>query len=161
MVESDNAILYGILTLILAVVALIMLQVNSNLRKLADDKEGDRFRRTIPFYRNKTYITLITLMLFVVGGFLCRKRRDRLGRTKDYQPEQPIYYSHKVHAGHKPDQLSVLPWRCLRRQAGKYSFRKCLYELSYDNHEYTGSKDLHREDGTEVNGTAEIQKIYD
>jgi len=22
-----------------------------------------------------------------------------LGRSKDYQPEQPIYYSHKVHAG--------------------------------------------------------------
>ena len=38
--ESDNAILYGVLTLILAVVALIMLQVNSNLRKLADEKDG-------------------------------------------------------------------------------------------------------------------------
>ncbi|HTE08953.1 MAG TPA: cytochrome c, partial [Flavitalea sp.] len=36
--DDDNSILYGILTLILAVVALVMLQVNSNLKKLADDK---------------------------------------------------------------------------------------------------------------------------
>ena len=38
--ESDNTLLYGILTLVLALVALILLQVNSNLRKLSDDKEG-------------------------------------------------------------------------------------------------------------------------
>ena len=67
--ESDDSILYGILTLILAVVALVMLQVNSNLRKLADDKDGLPAQEPIPFYRNKTYITLLTLILFVVGGF--------------------------------------------------------------------------------------------
>jgi cytochrome c551/c552 len=33
--ESDSNLLYGILTLILAVIALILLQVNSNLRKLS------------------------------------------------------------------------------------------------------------------------------
>jgi len=38
--ESDNSLLYGILTLILAIVTLILLQVNSNLKKLSDDKEG-------------------------------------------------------------------------------------------------------------------------
>lgn len=31
--ESDNSLLFGILTLVLAVVAFILLQVNSNLRK--------------------------------------------------------------------------------------------------------------------------------
>src|SRR5207244_2975226 len=61
--EKDNSILYGVLTLILAVVALIMLQVNSNLKKLADDKEGVPAYEPIPFYRNKTYITLLTLIL--------------------------------------------------------------------------------------------------
>ena len=38
--ESDNTLLFGILTLILAVVALILLQVNANLKKLADEREG-------------------------------------------------------------------------------------------------------------------------
>jgi cytochrome c551/c552 len=39
---SSSPLLFGILTLILAIVALILLQVNSNLRKLSDDKEGVR-----------------------------------------------------------------------------------------------------------------------
>ena len=95
--ESDSNILYGILTLILAVVALVMLQVNANLRKLADDKEGVPAHEPIPFYRNKSYITLLTLLLFVVGGFFVVKGAIGLGRTQNYEPEQPIYYSHKVH----------------------------------------------------------------
>ncbi len=97
--DSDDAIMYGVLTLILAVVAFVMLQVNSNLRKLADDKEGIPSGEPIPFYRNKTYITLITLVLFVVAGFFFAKGAIGLGRMKNYQPEQPIFYSHKVHAG--------------------------------------------------------------
>lgn len=45
--EDNNGLLFGVLTLILAIVALILLQVNSNLKKLADDKkEGIRFKRT-------------------------------------------------------------------------------------------------------------------
>ena len=38
--ESDNTLLYGILTLILAIIMFVLLQVNSSLKKLSDDKEG-------------------------------------------------------------------------------------------------------------------------
>src|SRR6476620_10785497 len=82
--DSDSSILYGVLTLILAVVALIMLQVNANLRKLADDKEGVPAHEPIPFYRNKSYITLLTLLLFIVGGFFVVKGAIGLGRTQNY-----------------------------------------------------------------------------
>jgi hypothetical protein len=37
---EDNSLMFGILTLILAVIALVLLQVNSSLRKLSDEKEG-------------------------------------------------------------------------------------------------------------------------
>ena len=67
--ESDNALIFGILTLILAVITMILLQVNSNLRKLADDKEGIHAHEPIPFYRNKTYIALGTIILFIIGGY--------------------------------------------------------------------------------------------
>ncbi|MFM7839615.1 MAG: c-type cytochrome, partial [Chitinophagaceae bacterium] len=96
---SDNSLLYGVLTLILAVIALILLGVNSNLRKLADEKEGIPSAEPVPFYRNKIYITILTLLLFVVAGYNLSQWAIGLGRHKDYQPEQPIYYSHKVHAG--------------------------------------------------------------
>ncbi|MFT3826031.1 MAG: c-type cytochrome [Chitinophagaceae bacterium] len=158
--ETDNSILYGVLTLILAVVALIMLQVNSNLRKLSDDKEGNPSHEPIPFYRNKTYITVLTLILFVVGGFYVVKGAIGLGRAKKYQPVQPIFFSHKVHPG--TNQINCLychggAWES--KQASIPSLNVCM-NCHLAINEYTGEK-LYREDGSEVDGTAEIHKLYD
>jgi mono/diheme cytochrome c family protein len=158
--ESDNSILYGVLTLILAVIALILLQVNSNLRKLTDDKQGIPAQEPIPFYRNKSYITFLTLILFVVGGYFTVTGAIALGRNKGYQPEQPIYYSHKVHAG--KNQIS-----CLYCHGGAFegkhanipSVNTCM-NCHMTISEYGGPK-LYREDGKEVDGSAEIQKIYE
>jgi mono/diheme cytochrome c family protein len=157
--ESDHSILYGILTLILAVIAMILLGINANLRKLAADREGEKVPEPIPFYRNKTYITLITLLLFVVGGFFMTKGAIKLGRQRNYQPTQPIYYSHKVHAG--TNQIS-----CLYCHGGAYegkhanipSANVCM-NCHMTINTYKGAK-IFKEDGSEVNGTTEIHKIY-
>ena len=160
-VESDNSLLYGILTLILAVITLILLQVNSNLKKLSDDKEGVPAAEPVPFYRNKAYIATFAVVLFIIGGYYTIQGAIGLGRNKDYQPEQPIYYSHKVHAG--VNQVS-----CLYCHGGAYegkhanvpSVNVCM-NCHMSIQEYgANSEKLYREDGTEVNGTAEIQKIY-
>ena len=158
--DSDNSILYGILTLILAVIALVMLQVNSNLKKLADDKDGQPSQEPIPFYRNKSYITLLTLILFVIGGFYVVKGAIGLGRQQNYQPVQPIYYSHKVHAG--TNQISCLYCHggaTEGKHANIPSLNTCM-NCHMTINEYTGEK-LYREDKTEVDGTAEIHKIYE
>ncbi len=158
--SSDGPILYGILTLILAVVALIMLQVNSNLKKLSDDASGVPSSEPIPFYRNKTYIALITVVLFVVGGYYLATGAIGLGRHKDYQPEQPIYYSHKVHAG--ANQISCLYCHGSAfegKQATIPSVNVCMNcHMTVSTY---GGEELHREDGTVIDGTAEIQKIYE
>lgn len=156
---SDNSLLYGILTLILAIITLILLQVNSNLRKLADDKEGIPSAEPIAFYKNKSYIAAFAVVLFVIGGYLTIQGAVGLGRNKDYQPEQPIYYSHKVHAG--TNQIS-----CLYCHNGAFegkhanipSVNVCMNCHAAIN-EYKG-EDIFKEDGTKVDGTAEIQKIY-
>jgi mono/diheme cytochrome c family protein len=156
---SDNSLLYGILTLILAVITLILLQVNSNLRKLADDKDGVPAGEPIPFYRNKAYIASFAIILFIIGGYYTIQGAIGLGRNKDYQPEQPIYYSHKVHAG--TNQIS-----CLYCHGNAFEGKHATVPSSnvcMNCHmaikEYKGEK-MYREDGTEVNGTAEIQKLY-
>jgi hypothetical protein len=100
-------------------------------------------------------------VLFVIGGYYTIQGAIGLGRNKNYEPEQPIFYSHKVHAG--TNQIS-----CLYCHGGAFEGRhanvpsvnicmNCHMAIS----EYgTTSEKLYREDGTEVNGTAEIQKIY-
>jgi cytochrome c2 len=157
--SADNSLLYGILTLILAIITLILLQVNSNLRKLADDKDGIPSAEPIAFYKNKSYIAVFAVVLFVIGGYLTIQGAVGLGRNKDYQPEQPIYYSHKVHAG--TNQIS-----CLYCHNGAYEGKHAnipSVNLCMNCHttiaEYKG-EELFKEDGTKVDGTAEIQKIY-
>jgi len=138
-----------------------LLQVNSNLRKLTDDKEGVRRGEPVPFYRNKAYIALVVLLLFLIGGYYLVQGAIGLGRQQGYQPEQPIFYSHKVHAG--VNQISCLYCHSFATQ-GKHanipSVNVCM-NCHMAIKEYTGTAgNLVREDGTPVNGTAEIQKLY-
>ncbi len=158
--EDNNSILYGILTLILAVVALILLQVNSNLRKLTDQKEGIERSEPVPFYRNKAYIMLAVIVLFAIGGYFLVDGIIGLGRQKNYKPVQPIFYSHEVHAG--VNQISCL--YCHggaqdSKQAGIPSVNVCM-NCHVAINEYKGDLKLVREDGSAVDGTAEIKQLY-
>ena len=156
---GDNSLLFGILTLVLAVVAFILLQVNSNLKKLSDDKEGVPAAEPVPFYRNKAYIALGIVVLFLVGGYYTVKGAINLGRNQNYQPEQPIFFSHKVHAG--VNQINC-QYCHIGANEGKHamipSLNTCM-NCHMNIAEYTGDP-LYKEDGTEVNGTAEIAKLY-
>jgi cytochrome c551/c552 len=156
---SDNTVLYGLLTLILAIIGLILLQVNSNLKKLTDEKDGIKSPTPVPFYRNKTYLLLITIVLFVFAGYWLVEGAMGLGRQQGYQPDQPIYYSHKVHAG--VNQIS-----CLYCHGGAQDSKHATIpavNVCMNCHkavkEYTGEPIL-REDGTKVNANDEIKKLY-
>ena len=157
---SDNSLLFGILTLVLALVAFILLQVNSNLRKLTDEKEGIYRGEPVPFYRNKTYLMSGILLLFLMGGYYTIEGAIGLGRSKNYQPEQPIYYSHKVHAG--VNQINCLYCHGSAqdsKHSGIPSVNVCM-NCHMAIKEYAGEPMI-KEDGTTVDGTAEIQKLYE
>ena len=157
--EGDNSMLYGILTLILALIAMILLQVNSNLRKLSDDKEGVHRGEPVPFYRNKTYIMAVILVIAAVGGYYVINGAIGLGRQKNYQPVQPIYYSHKVHAG--TNQISCLYCHGSAqdsKHAGIPSVNVCM-NCHMAIKEYKGDPII-KEDGKTLDATAEIQKLY-
>jgi cytochrome c551/c552 len=159
--SSQNAVIFGIISLILAVIALILMQVNSNLKKMSDDAEGIHRPEPVPFYRNKVYIAMVSIVFFIIGGFYITKGAIGLQRQKDYQPEQPIFYSHKVHAG--INQINCLychgnAWES--RHAAIPSVNVCM-NCHKSINEYTKGPKLHRENGEEVNGTAEIAKLYE
>ena len=158
--ETDNTLLYGILTLILAIIMFVLLQVNSNLKKLSDDKEGIPAHEPVPFYRNKVYIAAVILVLFLVGGYYLVQGAIGLGRQQGYQPEQPIFFSHRVHAG--INQISCLYCHS-NALASKHAtvppLNVCMNCHAAIN-EYTKGPKLYREDGEEVTGTDEIHKLY-
>ena len=100
------------------------------------------------------------LVLFAVGGYYTINGAIGLGRMKNYQPEQPIYYSHQVHAG--TNQISCL--YCHggaqdSKHANIPSVNVCM-NCHKGINKYEGPDKLQREDGTAIDGTAEIQKLY-
>jgi cytochrome c551/c552 len=157
---NKNWVIFGIISLIMAIIALILMQVNSNLKKLSDDTEGILRPEPVPFYKNKVYIALITIILFILAGFYITKAAIGLGRQKSYEPKQPIYYSHRVHAG--INQISCLychgnAWES--RHAAVPSVNVCM-NCHKAIQSYEKGPKLYDEAGEEINGSMEIQKLY-
>jgi mono/diheme cytochrome c family protein len=157
--DNNGSIIFGVISLIMAIIALIMMQVNSNLKKLSDDKEGINRPEPVAFYKNKVYIALAAIIFFVIGGFLIAKDAIGLGRQVGYQPVQPIYYSHKVHAG--LNQINCLYCHggaMDGKQASIPSVNVCM-NCHKQISEYKGPA-IYNEAGEMVNGTNEIMKLY-
>jgi cytochrome c551/c552 len=157
--DNSNAVIFGVISLILGIIALILMQVNSNLKKMSDDAEGVRRPDPVPFYRNKIYIAMFALVAFAVAGFFASKAAIGFGRQKGYQPVQPIYYSHKVHAG--INQISCLychgsAWDSKHAAIPAVNICMNCHKTITD---YQGPK-LYDESGKEIDGTQEIQKLY-
>jgi cytochrome c551/c552 len=158
--SGGGALIFGIISLIMALIALILMQVNSNLKKLSDDTEGILRPDPVPFYKNKVYIALFSIVLFIVGGYYTASALIDFGRQKHYEPTQPIFYSHKVHAG--INQINCLYCHGAAmdsKHAAIPSVNVCMNCHKTIN-EYTKGPELTRADGTKVDGTREIQKLY-
>ena len=158
--DNSNAVIFGVISLILAIIAMILMQVNSNLKKMSDDVEGIRRPEPVPFYRNKVYIAAVAIFFFAVMGYFFSKAAIGFGRQKGYQPEQPIYYSHKVHAG--INQINCLychtsAWDS--KHATIPSVNMCMNCHKAINTYEKGPK-LFDDNGDEINGSNEINKLY-
>jgi len=158
--SSRNALIFGVISLILAIVALILMQVNSNLKKLSDDKENILRPEPVPFWRNKIYIALFAMVFFVVGGYFVAKGAIGLGRQQGYQPTQPIFFSHKVHAG--INQINCLychnsAWD--GKHAGIPSLNTCM-NCHQVVTSYEKGPELFDENNNKIDGTAEINKLF-
>jgi cytochrome c551/c552 len=155
-----GGLIFGIISLIMAIIALILMQVNSNLKKLSDDAEGILRPDPVPFYKNKVYIALFAIVLFIVGGYYTASALIDFGRQKKYQPEQPIYYSHKVHAGINQINCLYCHGAAMEsKHAAIPSVNVCM-NCHKTITTYEKGPKLVREDGTEVDGTKEIEKLY-
>ena len=158
---NQNAVIFGVISLILAIIALILMQVNSNLKKMSDDAEGISRPEPVPFFRNKVYIAMGALLFFAIAGYYFSKAAIGFGRQKGYQPVQPIYYSHKVHAG--INQINCLychgsAWES--KHAAIPAVNICMNCHRAINEYSSKSAKLYDEEGNEINGTAEIAKLY-
>jgi cytochrome c2 len=156
---EDHNLLYGLAAFVLAIFAIGMYLLNTNLKRLAEEKRGIPPSPHLPFYRNKFYIALIAIILCLLLGWWLVELGVGVGRQQGYQPEQPIFFSHHVHAG--LNQISCLfchgnAWDS--KSATVPSPNVCMNCHAAIN-DYHGER-LMREDGSRVSPNDEIKKLY-
>jgi hypothetical protein len=159
--ETDNTWLYTLITIILALLTFILVRVTKVLNRAANEKEGLSSKKDVPFFRNKVVIAVIGIILLSMAGYWLVNAGVNQGRQQNYMPEQPIFYSHKVHAG-------VNQINCEYCHAGAEKSRQAMIPSSNvcmnchkQINEYTGTEKLITYEGKEINGTEQIHKLYE
>lgn len=159
---AANTWIYTIGTIGLFLLAVILYRVNNALRRAAAEKEGTDIPKEVPIYRNKLFIAIAVLLAAAASGYYIVNGAVNLGRQTNYSPEQPIFYSHAVHAG--INQINCL-YCHTGAEKGRHavipSTNVCMNCHKQIN-EYTGATEhpLVTREGKSVDGTAEIQKLY-
>ena len=160
--SNDNGWIYSILTLTLLILAVILWRANSSLRRAANSVEGVANEKEIPIYRSKLVIAVTAIVLFILAGYWIVNGAINEGRQQNYQPLQPLFYSHKVHAG-------INQVNCLYCHAGAEKSRQAMIpstNVCMNCHKqinsYTGAESyaLKTAEGKEINGTEQIQLLY-
>lgn len=96
-----------VLALVLLVVFRVLWGVNRNLAALNRQKDGeapvadkDLFTAAIDVFRkNKALTTIVVVLVAAYLAVLTWDWVTNIGVNQGYQPKQPIWFSHKVHAG--------------------------------------------------------------
>ncbi len=106
--EGNNTLLYVFLFVILALLAVILARIISNLNHIAAVKEFGADappRKTLAeILTSKGMVSFAIFAFILFGGYFTVRNAINLGRQQGYQPTQPIKFSHTLHAGvHKID----------------------------------------------------------
>ncbi len=99
--ESGGKLLYVFLFAVLALLAVILTRIISNLNYMAEMKEKGEAadRKTLAeILTSRGVISFVIFAVIVVGGYFTVRNSINFGRQQGYQPEQPIKFSHIIHA---------------------------------------------------------------
>jgi mono/diheme cytochrome c family protein len=104
---ATSALVLFVVSIVLIVLVVVLSGVRKSLKKIVNDKLGIPESAPVPFMEsvrlwiNKNRkLTALIIILLVLGGM--KDGWDRLmniGVYEGYAPEQPINFSHKIHAG--------------------------------------------------------------
>ncbi|MFK7809412.1 MAG: c-type cytochrome [Saprospiraceae bacterium] len=100
--EGSNSLLYVTLFLILAILAVVLAKIISNLNHMAAVKAGatPAARKSIMgILTGSSVVSAVIFGLVVIGGYMTINNATNLGRQQGYAPDQPIKFSHATHAG--------------------------------------------------------------
>jgi mono/diheme cytochrome c family protein len=101
---SNNVIL-GALALVMLILVIMLLMVNNVLSKVAKANGIDVEPKepTLPiwkaFAKNQFLVFVTSVFLILASGYFVYGFLMQVGVDQNYEPIQPIHYSHRIHAG--------------------------------------------------------------
>jgi mono/diheme cytochrome c family protein len=153
-VVEDQTSDYVILTIAIVLLLFIagLWRIKNTLKEVAGEESEDLFKSTITlanaFFARKSLVALTVLVIVGFGLNSAWNLMSGVGVTKGYAPEQPIEYSHKLHAGINGIDCNYCHHSARRgKSAAIPSANVCMNCHTYINEGPSGK--------------AEIQKIYD
>ena len=102
---SSNVLILGVLALVLVVLVVMLFMVNNVLTKVAKAngiEVAPKTQRTPiwkAFVKNQFLVLVSCIFLLLASAYFVYGFLMQIGVDQNYQPIQPIHYSHKIHAG--------------------------------------------------------------
>lgn len=99
---SDNTPLFIILAVILGLLAVVLARIVANLNYMSEVKAGSapaQRQTLVDILTSKGVIGFLLFAGLLIGGYMTVNNAIELGRQQGYQPDQPIKFSHALHAG--------------------------------------------------------------
>ncbi|KGO89813.1 c-type cytochrome [Flavobacterium suncheonense] len=163
---SNNLIL-GVLAVVLAMLVAMLFFVKNVLNKIAaaNGVEMPVKEKSLPlwkaFAKNQFLVLVSTIVMILIGMYFIYGYLMQIGVDQNYEPIQPIHYSHKIHAGdNKIDCKYCHSSARVSKNAGIPSLNVCM-NCHKNISEFQGDKDSTYVEYSKEFYTAEIQKLYD
>lgn len=113
------------------------------------------------FVKNQFLVISSVLLFLLMGAYFAFGYMMQVGIDQNYEPVQPIHFSHKIHAGENGIDCKYCHSSARKsKTSGIPSMNVCM-NCHKNISEFTGHPDSLYVDYTKEFYTAEIQKIYD
>jgi cytochrome c2 len=99
---GSGSVLLWALAFVLVLATILLARYINSLSRLASQKAGEapvEEKSFLQIVLNPTVVRLLIFGLVIVGGYTTVNNAIGLGRQQNYAPEQPIKFSHELHAG--------------------------------------------------------------
>ncbi|MCS6917051.1 MAG: c-type cytochrome [Chitinophagales bacterium] len=100
--DKQSPVLLYVIAVVLLAIFLTLVRANRLLRRMTAEALGEPMPEPVPWsrrIRSPKAIAFYGLVAVGLLGFTLADSAIRLGRSKNYTPEQPINFSHELHAG--------------------------------------------------------------
>jgi len=164
---ASNNLILGALVLVLAVLIVMLVLVNKTLKRVAANNgvvlaQDEPSVSVWKAYAKNSFLVLVTVILLMLSSaYFLYGYLMQVGVDQDYQPVQPIHFSHKIHAGDNGIDCKYCHSSArVSKTSGIPSLNVCM-NCHKNISEFAGDKDSLYVDHSKEFYTAEIQKLYD